>query len=93
MYIHIGSGMSVRAEEVVCVIDLERDTTSEGVKRYMKRMQEEGRVRQAGDELPKALVVTCGKNGQICNVSPVSVRTLKARFEETEDMKLWKRRS
>ena len=92
MLLHIGSGVSVSAGSVVCIVDLEGENTAAQTKEYMKQMQKQGRVRTVGGDLPRTLVITADENdGQLCHVSPISARTLRERIDEGKVIKNWKK--
>ncbi len=92
MFVHIGSGVSVRGEDIVCIVDLEGESTASQTRDYMKLMQRQNRVRTVGDELPRTLVITSdAAEGQLCHVSPISARTLRERMDEGKVRRNWKR--
>lgn len=90
MFLHIGNGVSVVKKQVVAILDIDSAPAALGMKEYMRFMQQKGLVKTVGCELPKSVVITQAKGEQICHVSPISVWTLKQRFNE-KGLEHWKR--
>ena len=59
MYLHLGSSVSVRAEEIVGIFDLDNASTSHITRSFLRSAEEEGLVINVGQDLPKSAVVCC----------------------------------
>ncbi len=77
MYIHIGGDISVLAEDIIGVFDIERTSVNKSVNSYLGALQKQGRIRYASYEMPKSFVVT--KNAVY--ITGVSALTIKKRFQ------------
>ena len=58
MYLDIGGNLSVRDSSVVGVFDLDNTTCSKWTRRFLQQAEQEGRLIEATDTLPKSFVVT-----------------------------------
>ena len=59
MFIHIGNDMSVRRSSVTAIINLETALPSrKDIADFMKLEDEQGRLQDVVDEIPKTLVIT-----------------------------------
>ena len=82
MYLHLGSNISVRAEEVVGIFDLDNTSTSPITRSFLRSAEEEGMVINVGEDLPKSVVVCCPQGSwQRLYISPLSSATLLRRLE------------
>ena len=60
MYIHIGSGKALRDSEIIGCFDMDGKWDSDTTKAFLKNAEKNGRTEAAGDDLPRAFVVTDG---------------------------------
>ena len=82
MYLHLGSSVSVRAEEIVGIFDLANASTSHITRSFLRSAEEEGMVINVGEDLPKSVVVCCPQGSwQRLYISPLSSATLLRRLE------------
>ncbi len=57
MYLHIGGEADLRTEEILFICDMDNATASHITRTALTRAQEEGRLFDAADDLPKAFIV------------------------------------
>lgn len=82
MYLHIGNNVSVPAEDIVGIFDLDNASTSRFTRAYLRAAEEDGMVVTVGTDLPKSLVVCCPKGSwQRVYISPLASSTLLGRLE------------
>ena len=83
MYLHLGSNVSVRWEEVVGIFDLDNASTPPATRAFLRAAEEEGMVIAVGEDLPKSVVVCCPQGSwQRVYISPLTSATLLRRLEE-----------
>ena len=58
MYLPIGGDMAVRTETIVGTFDLDNTTTARHTRAFLRQAEAQGQVVSAGDELPKAFILT-----------------------------------
>ena len=58
MYVHIGSNRMLRSKDIVGLFDLDGEVTTADTKRFLRRVDGEGRAELAGDDLPRSFVLT-----------------------------------
>lgn len=79
MYIHLGERISIHDSTVIGVFDIENTTIGQDTRKYLNRLEKEGRAVIVSPEMPKSFVV-CMENGQeVAYISPISVSTLRKR--------------
>lgn len=79
MYIHLGENISISDKNVIGVFDIENTTIGQDTRKYLNRMEKEGKAVNISKEMPKSFVV-CTENGEeTAFISPISVATLKKR--------------
>ena len=82
MYLHLGNNVSVPAEDVVGIFDLDNASTSRITRQFLRNAEEEGMVIAVGNDLPKSIVVCCPRgNWQRVYISPLASATLLGRAE------------
>ena len=77
-YLHIGGEIDLRAEEVVCICDMDNATWSYLTRATLRTAEEEGRVFNAAEDLPRSFI-RCA-DGSIY-LSGLSAATLQRRAE------------
>ena len=90
MYLHLGSNVSVRGEEIIGIFDIESSSVAKNTRQFLRRAEEEGAVVTVSGELPKSFVVT-DFPVQTVFISPISARTLQRRCERIENMDQYQR--
>ena len=58
MYLHIGAGRMIRSSSIIGCFDLDGRVSSEVTKAFLKNEQRRGRTSSAGEDLPRAFVLT-----------------------------------
>lgn len=58
MYIHIGGGRAVRDNEIIGCFDMDGKWDSNTTKAFLKKAEKEKITRSAGDDLPRAFILT-----------------------------------
>ena len=56
-YLHIGGEVDLRSEEIVCICDMDNATASYITRASLRLAEEEGRVFNAAEDLPRSFVV------------------------------------
>ncbi len=83
MYLHLGNGFMVDKRTVIGVFDMDNATVSRNGRRLLARAQEEGRVCDTTEDLPKSFVLT-EENGLVTvYISSISTQTLMKRSRTT----------
>lgn len=78
MFLHIGGEVDLRTEEILSVCDLDNTTSSRITRDFLRRAEEEGRVFNAAEDLPKAFIVCA--DGSVY-LSQLNTATLLKRAE------------
>ena len=87
MFLHIGNGKSVKKKDIIGIFDLDTATVSKEGKKFINRMQNEGKVEYDDFDLPRSFVLAdCGKDIKIY-LSRISTQGLKLRIKENYDIK------
>ncbi|HIX31125.1 MAG TPA: DUF370 domain-containing protein [Firmicutes bacterium] len=63
MYVSIGPGAAVRRRDIIGVFDLDQVTWSHRTRKSLTVCEQAGRVRSAGGDLPRSLVL-CAARGR-----------------------------
>lgn len=79
MYLHLGSGFTVDKRSIIGVFDMDNTTVSRNGRMLLKKAQEEGRVVDAADDLPKSFVLTEEYGDARVYISSISTQTLLKR--------------
>lgn len=84
MYIHIGDDISLMDPWIVCVLDLDSNTTDQkGIStQFLLRAEKEGRLEWVGHDLPRSIVVTADR----VYLSPLRAETLLQRCREAASL-------
>jgi hypothetical protein len=86
--LHIGEESIVFINDIVAVMDIEKTTTSNKTREFLKSCEEKGMVVGVGTDIPKSFIVTMRNNKQTVYLSPISSATLKKRIiKETDDIR------
>lgn len=79
MYIHLGSGVSVRSRYIVGIFDIDYCSVDKRTREFLTAAQKENRIVDVSQELPKSFVVTSKENGNRVYITNVSPSTLSKR--------------
>ena len=82
MYLHLGNGISVPADDLIGIFDLDNASWAKSTRAFLRAAEEEGMVISVGQELPKSLVVCCPRGSwQRIYLSSLAPATLLGRLE------------
>ncbi len=79
MYINLGADKLIRSDELIGIFDIDNCSTGKRTRNFLSAAQNEGRIVDATDDLPRTFIVTA--SGKVC-ISAVSTATLKRRITE-----------
>ena len=77
-YLHIGGEIDLRGEEVLVICDMDNATASHITRASLRMAEEEGRVFNAAEDLPRSFVVCA--DGSVY-LSGLNAATLQRRAE------------
>lgn len=81
MYVHIGQDYMLPVRDIVSVFDLDTATWSKHTRALLARLEAEGRVVTACEDLPKSAVLADGALGEILYISQLSSAVLARRIQ------------
>ncbi len=79
MFLHIGADEIVYLKNIIAIMDIERTTTSNNTRHFLKRCEERGMVKTVGTDIPKSFIVAMNEGKQTVYLSPISSSTLYKR--------------
>lgn len=79
MFLHIGANKVVCMDEIVAIMDIERTTTSNTTRDFLKGCEARKIVKTVGTDIPKSFIITVSADEQIVYLSPISSATLYKR--------------
>jgi hypothetical protein len=79
MFLHIGADEVVFLNDVIAIIDIERTTTSNTTREFLKSCEKRKITRTVGTDIPKSFIVTEKDGEQWVYLSPISTATLYKR--------------
>ena len=80
MYLHVGSETIVSERNIIGIFDLDNTSVSKFTRDYLRKKQEENRVVNVTNEIPKSFVVCVDKAGrETVYLSQLAAATLKKR--------------
>ncbi len=86
LYLHLGQNTIVRSSSVLGVFDLDNSTSSHITRKFLSRMEKEGRVVNVSSDLPKSFVL-CRESGDTrVYLSQLSSQTLLRRSETKNNL-------
>lgn len=85
MFLHLGKNESVRQNEIVGIFDIETASISAETKVFMAKLQEEKRVVNLCDDLPKSIILTENELCENLYISQISAASLKKRAENNKN--------
>jgi hypothetical protein len=71
----------VPSGQIVCIFDMDTATASKHTRKFLSRMEQEGRIVSVADELPKSGVLCQSALGEMLYISPISPQTLTKRAQ------------
>ena len=88
MYLHLGQETVVRADDILGIFDIETTSTGKITRRYLAHAEQELRVTNVSNELPKSFVVCTEPGGTRVYISQISSATLKKRIGYLDSVSL-----
>ena len=82
MYLHLGQDYIVPLQSVVAVFDMDTATASKRTARLIERLQDEGRIIELYEDLPRAAVLCDTALGETLYLTGVSSQALQRRAEK-----------
>ena len=82
MYLHIGNGKTIKTKDIVGIFDSDTATVSRITRPWLSSAERRGVLSSASGEIPKSIVLECGKKGENVYFSQLSPKTLCQRAEK-----------
>lgn len=83
MYLHIGSDINLKKEDVIGIFELDGKITPDITKEFLKFSQKKGIIKSAGEDLPKSFILTENeKKEENVYFSHIAVSSLLKRSEK-----------
>lgn len=82
MYLHLGQDYIVPSQSVVAVFDMDTATVSKRTAALLERLQQEGRILEIYDDLPRAAVLCEDGLGEMLYLTGLSPQALQRRAEK-----------
>ena len=64
MYLHIGNGKTIKTKDIVGIFDSDTATVSRITRSWLSSAERRGVLSSASGEIPKSIVLECGKKGE-----------------------------
>ena len=80
MYMHIGQGAVIRAEDIIGIFDLDITSHSHITREFLRNSEKRGIVVNAAEDIPKSFIV-CGGDPDTVYLSQPAASTLLRRAE------------
>ena len=82
MYLHLGGNVSVKLSDIIGIFDLENTSVKKDTRLFLKKMQDNKRVINVSEDLPKSFCVCANGNNQSVYISQISPHTLNKRLDD-----------
>ena len=92
MYLHLGQDYIVPLQSVVAVFDMDTATASKRTRLLLERLQDEGRIIELYDDLPRAAVLCENALGETLYLTQLSPQAIQRRAEKATPCRLRLRR-
>ena len=86
MFLHLGQNTVVRTDAVIGIFDIETASIGKITRQFLSRAEEELRVTNVSQDLPKSFVVCLDEGGMRVYISQISTATLRRRTGFVEDL-------
>jgi len=80
MYLQLGQDHIVLKRGVICIFDMDTATSSKRTRKLLERFQNEKRIIETCDDLPRAGVLYNDGLGEILYLTGMSSKTLQKRY-------------
>ena len=81
MYLHVGNETIVSERNIIGIFDLENTSVSKFTRDYLRKKQEENRVVNVTDDLPRSMVLCSVEGEERVYISLLSSATVMKRAE------------
>ncbi len=81
MYLHIGSGCVLDADDLIGIFDMDNTTVTKQGRRFLQTAESEGLVIDICDDIPKSYIVAYYRGEIRVFVSSISTKTLQRRLQ------------
>ena len=88
MYLHLGQDYIVPLQSVVAVFDMDTATASKRTRLLLERLQDEGRIIELYDDLPRAAVLCENALGETLYLTQLSPQAIQRRAEKATPCRL-----
>lgn len=82
MYLHLGQDYIVPLKNVLCVFDFDTATISKRTQKFLNRMQEENKIIEIYEDIPRAGVLCEGMFGETLYLTELSSQAIERRMEK-----------
>lgn len=79
IYIHIGQDFMIKKHSVIGIFDMD-NSSGAGTKNFLKRVQKDGLVIDASDDIPRSFAVCTQAEGDAVYLSQLSTSALARRW-------------
>ena len=86
MYLHLGQDYIVPLQSVVAVFDMDTATASKRTRLLLERLQDEGRIIELYDDLPRAAVLCENALGETLYLTQLSPQAIQRRVKRESVM-------
>ena len=77
MYMHIGQGSVIMAEDIIGIFDLDITSQSHITREFLRSSEKRGIVVNAAEDIPKTFIVCGGETDTVYLSQPAAVTLLK----------------
>ena len=81
MYLHLGSDVIIKKQEIVGIFDIDKTTISKRTRDFLSEKEKQGKIINVTNELPKAFIVSKRGDDIVAYISQISTATLLKRCE------------
>lgn len=79
MYLHLGSDVAVKTDDIIGIFDMDNTTVSAKTRSFLKKAQKCGKITDVTEDLPKSFIVTENLYDSRVYISSLATRTLLKR--------------
>lgn len=79
MYVHIGADFVLHKNDILGIFDLDSIYLSESVKIHLKNLEEDNRLINISDDIPKSVIFAFFGGEEVAYMSPLNSKTIQNR--------------
>ncbi len=79
MYVHIGADFVLHKNDILGIFDLDSIYLSESVKVHLKNLEEDNRLINISDDIPKSVIFAFFGGEEVAYMSPLNSKTIQNR--------------